>query len=137
MIKFSSWLVHSLTSAVNHLPRRGNEETSIKRRRLRMWKKFHGFAFSSAYKERWISLLQTLGMQNALHLPGLAMISQHVARIALETLITKLVSQDTTDDTVSELTTDEEQAVRYTCTAGYIVKSLKKNFLLFLNIWNF
>lgn len=124
VIKFSSWLVHSLTSAVNHLPRRGNEETSINTRRLRMWKRFNSFAFSSAFKERWSSLLRSLGMQNAL--PGLAIISQHVARIILETLITKLVSQDTTDDMVSELTSDEEQAVRY--TAGYIVKSLKKKF---------
>ena len=90
-----------------------------------MWKEFNSFIFSSAYKERWISLLDSLGMQNVLHLPGIAIISQHVARIILETLVTKLVSQDTTaDDMASELTSDEEQTVRF--TAGYIVKLLKK-----------
>ena len=64
-------------------------------------------------------------MQNVLHLPGIAIISQHVACIMLEILIMKLMSQDTTaDDMASELTSDEEQAVRF--TAGYIVTSLNK-----------
>jgi hypothetical protein len=122
---FSSHLVDTLTSAVNHLSCRGNDKNSITTRRLLMWKEFNSFVFSSAYKESWISLLVSLGMQNVMHLPGIAIISQHVARIILETLIIKIASQDTAaDDMESELTSDEEQAVRF--TAGYIVKSLKK-----------
>ena len=97
----------------------GKGKKSISARRLKMWKLFHSYTTSSLYKQEWILFLDSLRL---IEIP-FAVISQHVASVLLKKMIAKLVPQRESDVADSELSIDEDQAVRY--TSGYVVRSLK------------
>lgn len=125
VVRFSAWLVHEITSAVDIL--KSSEKASkksITSRRLSMWKSFHSLVVSKKYKESWISLLNGLNID--VHTP-IAIVSQHLAEVLLENVIVqKLRPHTEADSHYDKLSTDEEQAVRY--SSGFIVRSLKKKF---------
>ena len=117
VVSFSDHLVSKLRS-IGAVLVGGKGKKSISARRLKMWKLFHSYTTSSLYKQEWILFLDSLRL---IEIP-FAVISQHVASVLLK-MIAKLVPQRESDVADSELSIDEDQAVRY--TSGYVVQSLK------------
>lgn len=91
-----------------------------------MWKRFNEFAISAKYRKDWLSLLSIIGIDGS-QMP-IAVIIQHVARVLLDDKLKMMAphEQKEIDAVATELCSDEEEVIRYTC--GYVVRSLKKKF---------
>ena len=120
IIQFCNMLITTLQSIASLLKKSDQGNSSISTRKGHMWERFNEFVTSTRYKEKWLSLLSILGMDGV----PIAVIAQHVAHVLLDSMIIKLIPQKKNETINAELSTDEEEAIRYTC--GYIVKALKK-----------
>ena len=126
IVQFSDELMATLQSIASLLKITDHGKhslSSISTRKCSMWKRFNDFCTSTKYREDWLSLLRMLGIEDKV---PIAVIANHLARVLLDDMIIQMIphKEKEIDDAVIELSTDEEEAIRYTC--GYVVRTLKK-----------